>query len=1081
MTEFIYGVPSSGKTTLLYNKIKDKLASGGEAVLIVPDQEALGAEAALARLCRGIPTVNLRVYGFSRLADDVFRRYGGVCYDTVDRTGQTLAMFLAVCAVSPSLRVYGRISPSDASLLSSLIGTVAELRRQGVTADQLSSAAETVDVPALSEKLGDIALLMPAYRRIVNGGGDDPDDVLDRLYEKLFEHGGMPGVDVYIDSFVSFTGIQLKIIELLMSTCNSVTVTFGVPGPGGAGDCIGLLSSIYDSERKLRAAAARHGGAVKTVLGESHAAPHMKALERALRTGGGEPCECGDGVRFFRAASQRREAELVAADIKRRMREGCRCRDIAILCRSAESWRGIIDEALEKYGVPYFISVRDDARQKALSRLILSAFSVCVRGFRTQDVCVYVKTGLLRVSSDRLDEFEDYISRRGIRGASAFCSEFTGSPDNYGAPSGEAAIEKLARINETREQVIEPLYEFYTALRGCVTAKDISTALVGLLSQIGITETLEALRHRALSENDPDEAEQTQQLWDVFCRATAQLCRFCGDAPVNAGQYARLLDTVLAQTDIGKIPTSTDQVTVGESGMLRVSDIKHVYLIGCEEGEFPAAVTDPGLFDDSDRQALSDVGIELDGGTDRKNERELYDFYRCACSASETVTFCYSTAAPDGKEKHPCHPLSDVGRIFPGAKTVGTLSVEDIAGSARASFEYAAAHKDEPDGRLLNDIVSSSPGIGSPVYPSVPLVAKREELSPDTMESLIPGAVRLSPTRLASFSGCPFSHCCNYFLRLDDGADIGFDMLEFGNFIHFILQNLIEDCMKDEAVLGLTGDALREQIGKYVNAYCRAVLKTDPAAPGMGRFRAALRRLEKCAVSSSEDILKELRTGKFKPAATEVAINAASGVAPLLLDLRNGKKTYLTGKIDRVDTYERDGVTYIKLVDYKSGNVKFDISKLAEADRSVQLFMYMLTVCTPGGKFEHPVPAALFYMQVVPPVKTVKGSDDIEDDGPLPRGGIALSEDGIPDALEPGMGKKGGNVYRTNAGNMVFAASDEMTAVFEQVKHAVTDAAERMCGGDASLTDKSAGEAPCTHCPYIFVCRYTKKKERKRS
>ena len=69
-----------------------------------------------------------------------------------------------------------------------------------------------------------------------------------------------------------------------------------------------------------------------------------------------------------------------------------------------------------------------------------------VRGFRTQDVCVYVKTGLLRVSSDRLDEFEDYISRRGIRGASAFCSEFTGSPDNYGAPSGEAAIEKLAQM-----------------------------------------------------------------------------------------------------------------------------------------------------------------------------------------------------------------------------------------------------------------------------------------------------------------------------------------------------------------------------------------------------------------------------------------------------------------------------------------------------------------------------------------------------------------------------------------------------------------------------------------------------------
>ena len=48
MIEFIYGPPSSGKTVLLYEKIKETLMRGGDAVLIVPDQEALDAEAALA-------------------------------------------------------------------------------------------------------------------------------------------------------------------------------------------------------------------------------------------------------------------------------------------------------------------------------------------------------------------------------------------------------------------------------------------------------------------------------------------------------------------------------------------------------------------------------------------------------------------------------------------------------------------------------------------------------------------------------------------------------------------------------------------------------------------------------------------------------------------------------------------------------------------------------------------------------------------------------------------------------------------------------------------------------------------------
>ena len=1079
MIEFIYGVPSSGKTTLLYGKIRQRLKEGADAVLIVPDQEALDAEAALVKFCRGIPTVKLRVYGFSRLADDVFRRYGGVCYDTVDGTGRTLAMFLAVTSVAPALRVYGRVSPSDASLLSSLIGAASELRRQGITPAQLAEAEETVSSKPLSDKLSDMALILPAYMKTVSESGEDRDGITERLYKTLIEHGGMPGTDVFIDSFVSFTGIQLKIIELLMKTAASVTVTFGAPGPGAPGDPAGMMSDIYSSEKKLRAAASRYGGAEKTVLEGSYAAPHMQALERTLRLGGTEKAECGGSVRFFRAKTDREEAELVAADIKKKLIQGVRCREIAVLCRDAQSWRGLIDEALERYGVPYFISVRDDARQKALFRLILSAIAVCTKDFRTQDVCAYIKTGLLRVDSDGLDLFDEYITRRGIRGGETFNNEFTGSPDNYGAPESETAIRKLAVINEVRKTVVDPLYAFHERLRECVTAKDISRALAALLSETGITETLDALRRRALSEGDADEAEQTEQLWGVFVGATEQLCRVCGELPLNAYQYGRLLDSVLGQTDIGKIPTSTDQVTVGESGMLRVRGIKHAYLLGCGEGEFPAAVTDPGLFDDADRAALSDAGIELEGGTDRRNERELYDFYRCACCASESVTFCYSVSTADGKEKHPCHPIADVARVFDDAATVTGLSVFDTAGSLRASYEYYAAHKNEPEGVMLGRLIEESHADVPPVFTSVPLVSRDETVSEQTVASLIPGAVRLSPTRLSSFTGCPFSHCCDYFLHLDGGEKISFDAAEFGSFIHYVLQCLVKDCIKDRAVLDYDDERLAGLIGSYVNAYCRTVLRTDPAAPGMGRFRAALQRLEKCAARSARDIVTELKSGKFRPVATEVVINTTGGTAPLLIDLDNGKKTYLTGKIDRVDAYERDGVTYIKLVDYKTGELKLDLSKLSEADKSVQLFVYMLTVCAPDGKERSRVPAALFYMQVVPKNRVSEGSGDVPAEEALPRAGVALSEDGVPDALEQGMGPKGGAVFKAKAGGMSFAATEEMEALFSEVKRGVKEAAERMCAGDASVTAKEKDEAPCSHCPYVYICRYTEKKERR--
>ena len=1077
MIEFIYGVPSTGKTTLLYERIKTALKQGGDVVLIVPDQEALDAEAALTRFCRDTPTLKLRVYGFSRLADDVFRKYGGISYNYVNKTGQTLAMFLAVCSVMPSLKVYGKTSPTDSALLSSVLSAVRELKRQGISANELSSAAASVTSQSLKDKLDDLCLLMPAYEMIVKQSGDDPDDETGRMLRVLTEHGGMPVTDVFIDSFVSFTGVQLKVIELFMRTCKSVTVTFGIPAAHGKS--FDFLSDIYDSEKKLAAAANRSGGYIRTVLDKSYASPCTAALELGLRTGEKSEIPAGDSIRFFRDKTPFDEAEHVAADIKKKLRCGCRCRDIAVLTHSASSQRGIIDAALERYGIPYFISGRDDAKQKALFRFILSALHICTGGFKTKDVLSYIKTGLLPVSSDSLDMFADYVMRREIHGIKAFGEEFYGSPYSYGAPeeSDERAVSALMTVNAARAAVMTPLVDLYEDLHKCADAKSISLAIVLLLQKADITNTLDRLIADAKANGDSAEAEETAQLWSVFVSVSSQLCAVCGDLPMNAVQYTSLFETVLSDTDIGKIPTSTDQVTVGDAATLRLRDIKHVYLIGCNEGEFPAAVTDTGLFDDADREMLSDAGIDLPGKTDAQNERRIYDFYRCATIARESVTLCRAVCSADGKEKYPCHMLSDIENIFGNINTYTGVTVEDVAGSKQSLFEYYAEHRYEKYGAEIKKLLCHDAEWAEKLRMlDTPLINKNEKLDKKTAGALIPGAVRLSPTRLSSFTGCAFSHCCKYFLKLDGAETVSFNAGEFGSFVHYILKRLIDDRMAALIPREPADGELAALVDKYVNEYCRAILHIDPSADGMGRFRAALKNLKKSTVKAAGEILTELNTGKFEPAATELIISDKAGVPPYMIDLQNGKKTYLTGVIDRVDTYEEDGVTYIKLVDYKTGNFSFSLSSLSDCDKDVQLFAYMLTVCTSKGRFINPVPAALFYMNTVQSYPTLKNGRDEPEEEPFTRGGIALAEQTVLDALEPGMDKKGGKIYKVKAGNMTFTANDAMTALFDEVKTAVADAALRMCEGDASLT--TAEKAPCEHCPYITVCRYTEKKNR---
>ena len=755
MIEFIYGPPGSGKTVLLYEKIKETLMRGGDAVLIVPDQEALDAEAALARVCRGVPTLKLRVYGFSRLCDEVFRKYGGISYNYADKTGQKLAAYLAIRSVSPALKVYGKTNAADGSLLSSVLSAIKEFKHQGISAEELEAASKTVDSVSLKDKLSDMSLLLPAYDLILKKSGDDPDAEQQRMYRVLAENGGMPEADVYIDSLISFTSVQLKIIELFMKTCKSVTVTFGAPGPAAADKKYDLLSPVYDSEKKLAAAASRHGGLQRTVLDKSYAAPCMAALEEGLRTGKTSDVPAEDNVRFFRAHTAYEEAELVASDIAKKLRLGSRCRDIAIICSNAQSWRGITDAALEKYGVPYFMSVREGAGQKALFRLIISALHVCVNNFRTKDVSSYVKTGLLRVSSDDLDMFDDYIRRRTIRGAKAFTSDFTGSPYKYGAPDENdgRAVSRLQTVNEVRAAVITPLYDLYTELQDCTDAKSISSALVRLLKRIEITETLGKLAEEAKINNDIAESETVSQLWSVFVSVTTQLCAVCGDLPMNAAIYTQLFETVLSDTDIGRIPTSTDQVVIGESGMLRVRGIKHVYLMGCNEGEFPAAVIDTGIFSDDELQKINEAGVSLEGGTDKENERKLYDFYKSAVSSSQTATFSYSISSAEGREKYPCHLTEEIKHIFKDIKTVSEPTVSDIAASAESAYEYYAKNKNTKEGRMIKKLLyTDTNNVKKAKLLDISIISDKENLSPETAKKLIPGSVRLSPTRLSSFT-----------------------------------------------------------------------------------------------------------------------------------------------------------------------------------------------------------------------------------------------------------------------------------------------------------------------------------------
>ena len=99
-------------------------------------------------------------------------------------------------------------------------------------------------------------------------------------------------------------------------------------------------------------------------------------------------------------------------------------------------------------------------------------------------------------------------------------------------------------------------------------------------------------------------AEENAKLWRTICDCTQTLVNAVGELECSTEVFRNLLDIVISEASIGKIPAFLDSVTVGDADMLRLSDKKHIYLIGVNKGEFPMSISDNSYFTEREKAAL---------------------------------------------------------------------------------------------------------------------------------------------------------------------------------------------------------------------------------------------------------------------------------------------------------------------------------------------------------------------------------------------------------------------------------------------------------------------------------------------
>ena len=1087
MLKLILGRAGSGKTTTVLNRL---CRAGQERpqVLLVPEQMSHESERALCRAGGPQACLFAEILSFSRLANRVFQTAGGLGEEELDNGGRLLLMYRAVQESAPELKVYARPSRRPA-FLQSLLATVDELKSSCAPPEVLVRAGRETGGPE-GEKLQDLGLICGQYQALAAQVALDPRDRLTRAAEKLTLCPWAKGKDLWLDGFTDFTPQQRMVLERLMIQANSVTVALTCDHLEEDEGGTGIFSPARRTAHQLLAMAERLyiPCEVERLVSDSPGkAEPLKALERELFSHSApRPVPAGGAVEIFQANTPRSEVEWAAARILRLVREeGLRFRDIGIAARDYGAYRDLVESVFGRYGVPVFSSAMTEILEKPVLALVTAALETTANGYRYEDVFRYLKTGLTNLPEEDRDLLENYVLKWDIKGSRwTQGKDWPWHPRGYGLPWTQEDRDLLARVDRARRQVFVPL----EVLRKnpVYTGGGQAVALYTFLEEIGLPDRLEERVEELDRRGQPALAEEYRQLWDILCGGLEQCARLLGEAPMELEEFAPLFRLVLSQYDVGTIPVSLDRVTAGETTRQTGHRVQVLFFLGADDASLPQMGTTPGLLSDDDRSLLAAYGLELDQTQRDLLYREMTTIYQICARPSQKLVVSWPGQGAGGEERRPSFLIRRIRLIFENLP----ISREDrLKGAFRLEAPLPALEQAGRD-RTARRALEGLPDFREAVARLDRAAAwERGRLSREAVDRLYGQRVAMSASRMDKYKSCHFSYFMRYGLKAEPRKPAGFDAPEYGTFVHYVLEHVLQDEMFSQTTIpGLDlGEDRRNRLKDLVRqAVERYVAQELGGLEGQSqRFQYLFRRLQGTVQAVVDNVADELLHSKFRPISFELGFGKGQELPPVELTA-SGVTISVTGFVDRVDGYVKDGKLHLRVVDYKTGRKTFDLTEVWNG-LGLQMLLYLFTLEDRGrALYGLPVEGAgVLYLPAREAV--IRGSRAISDadlrkrvDKELTRGGLIVDDPEILAAME----EPGAEGYRflplkvsKTTGQITgeaLATAEQLGKLGRHIQRTLEDICQELAGGNISADPFWRGpeKNACRYCDYAAACHF---------
>ncbi|MDO4831801.1 MAG: PD-(D/E)XK nuclease family protein [Clostridia bacterium] len=993
MLNLVLGRSGCGKTEYLRSVLRSRAVSGdSKLLLIVPEQFSFESERSFLLSMRTEDAQKIEVLSFTRLYNYVGRTLGGLSGVTANNGIKIIVMLRALEGLSDSLEWYSSHIRS-VSLAKELVSLISEFRKERITPEALREVSKKTPLNTLKTKLGEIALIYEAYDALFAKTYVDEDTAHERLIKSLKENRFFEGYTICIDAFKGFTGQEYEILKHIISQADEVYLSLTLDNIHHTESTM-IFGSVKDTARHLERIAKETNAGVKIVKkeeaglrdGARFESKELAFLEENLFSPSPKKYEAAEenevsqeSITLVTAATIHDECKFIASTVRKLIREnGLKLSEVAVVVRNEEEYSSELRSALKHCDIPVFEDKRQPVSSQPLMCCCKSVLEILKNGFTTENILRYLKSGLSPLTERETAELENYALMWNLH-ARDWISDFEASPAGMDELTSDEAKaydkNRLKELNESRKKAIEPLL-LLKKRTSDTTSHEISEVFYDFLLKTDVPDKLKVFAS-ALNENGFTAlACEQDRVWDILMDILSSLSSIYGETKTDITTYENLFSAVLSVTDIGSIPHTLDELIIGSADRIRLSNPKVVFVAGCAEGVFPAVWQDSGILSSNDRKLLSSLGLPLGLSYELKACEEYFIAYSALTSATERVYVSYHRTDTDGSSLMPSVIFENLKELF--SENIRITDVDDLSPvyfsetAISSFFAYAENYgllkgKDEEriiDLNSIRDVFSGS--LFENRFKVLDRVSQKRTFKIEDEEistELFGKNMFLSASRVDVYHKCPFEYFCKYGLRAMPAKRAELDSALGGTVIHFVLEQIIGESGK-EGILAFSEEELKDTVNKWLDIYLNDYIggtagKTD-------RFLYLYNRLSR----SLYDIVKRLRdeftVSDFIPCDFELPIDnkaaeSNEGVPSYTLNLPDGGTLEIHGSVDRVDKYEKDGITYIRIVDYKSGGKDFVLSDILYG-LNMQMLIYLFAIEAGGAQRYGDIrPAGIMY------------------------------------------------------------------------------------------------------------------------